>query len=73
MEHGEYKFCIRALDTTTWVESGVSVTTQNRVSSVSINGIVEVLASIPIRKGTCRPKVLQSWVARINCTCLPRC
>jgi hypothetical protein len=58
MEPGTYKVCVKAADATAWAESGASVTTQDRVSSLSINGILEVLASIPMRKGTGLHQVL---------------
>jgi len=53
MDAGTYKFCIKLRgDLADWKESGVSLTLQTSVSSVSVNGVVEVVASVPMRAGS---------------------
>jgi len=50
MKPGTYKLCLKPRDGE-WTESGISVTTQTQVSSLSIHGILEIVATIPMRAG----------------------
>jgi hypothetical protein len=49
MKLGFYKICFKLKDN--WVESGVSISTHEAVSSLSINGIIEVGATVAKRAG----------------------
>jgi hypothetical protein len=48
MQLGVYKICFKKDN---WVESGVLISTQDAVSSLSINGIIEVGATVAQRAG----------------------
>ena len=48
MQLGVYKICFKKDN---WVESGVLISTQDAVSALSINGIIEVGATVAQRAG----------------------
>jgi hypothetical protein len=58
MKAGAYKICITDVEhgsTAVWKESGVVLILQKQVSSISVNGIIEVVATIPQRLGDHSP------------------
>ena len=50
MDPGTYKICIKG-KTQAWQESGMIIMTQNKVSSISINGIVEISGAVARKEG----------------------
>ena len=62
MKAGAYKVCITDMQpgsAVLWKESGVVLILQKQISSISVNGIIEVVATVPQRIGEYPPLVLR--------------
>lgn len=76
MKAGAYKICMTDVDhgsTAVWKESGVVLILQRQVSSISVNGIIEVVATIPQRLGDTPSEIRSAILPRLPSDALLVC